>query len=421
MKLRTMSPHLRDRVPGFQKLPTEAPGGPVSGRGSARQPQDDLVAHLATFCGELRSAGISVTLGDEIDAATSLAHVDIGDRSEVRLGLRTSLKVEYRAWGVFDDIFGRFWRAGGPPDKRDERPRRRRQRAPRSWPGQDNPLTSLARRLAEEHGVGPGEEVPDPDSGRPGYSPRALLRTKSFEACTEEELVEMERLLARVVRRLATRRSRKLVPSQRGPVVDLRRSFRRSLVRGGELIDLARRERAVELPHLVVLCDTSGSMDPYSRFLLTFVLSLGRVARRTETFAFNTSLTRLTPWITAGNVAATLRRFARNVEDWSGGTRIGKCLADFADNHLRQTVSADTSVLIFSDGLDRGDTDALDTALLAIRRRARRVIWLNPLMGDPRYRPEARGMKTALPHIDNLVPAHNLESLEALLPMLERS
>ena len=231
----------------------------------------------------------------------------------------------------------------------------------------------------------------------------------------------MERLLTQVVRRLATRRTRKLVPSQRGPVVDLRRSFRRSLVRGGELIDLARRERAVELPHLVVLCDTSGSMDPYSRFLLTFVLSLGKVARRTETFAFNTSLTRLTPWITAGNVAATLRRFARNVEDWSGGTRIGKCLADFAENHLRRTVSADTSILIFSDGLDRGGTDELETALLAIRRRARRVIWLNPLMGDPRYRPEARGMKTALPYIDDLVPAHNLESLEALLPMLERS
>ena len=406
-----MSPLHSDRVPGFQKVPTGAPSGPVS----------DLVAHVASFCGELRRVGVPVTLGDEIDAATSLAHVDIGDRNEVRLGLRTSLKVEYRAWGVFNDVFDRFWRSGGPSPKRDDGPRRRRQRAPRSWPGQDNPLTSLARRLAEEHGVGPAEEVPDPDRGRPGYSPRALLRTKSFEACTEEELVEMERLLKQVVRKLATRRTRKLVPSQRGPVVDLRRSFRRSLVRGGELIDLARRERAVELPHLVVLCDTSGSMDPYSRFLLTFVLSLGKVARRTETFAFNTSLTRLTPWITAGNVAATLRRFARNVEDWSGGTRIGKCLADFAENHLRRTVSADTSVLIFSDGLDRGGTDELETALLAIRRRARRVIWLNPLMGDPRYRPEARGMKAALPHIDDLIPAHNLESLEALLPMLERS
>ena len=149
-------------------------------------------------------------------------------------------------------------------------------------------------------------------------------------------------------------------------------------------------------------------------------LSLGKVARRTEVFALNTSLTRLTPWITAGNLTATLARFARNVEDWSGGTRIGESLADFAMDYLRQVVAGDTSVLIFSDGLDRGATESLETALLAIRRRARRVIWLNPLMGDPRYRPEARGMKAALPHIDHLVPAHNLESLEALLPMLGR-
>ena len=208
------------------------------------------------------------------------------------------------------------------------------------------------------------------------------------------------------------------MPAPAGPAIDLRRSFRRSLARDGELIDLARRERAVELPRMVLLCDTSGSMDPCSRLLLTFVLALGKVARRTETFAFNTSLTRLTPWIAAGNVAATLSRFAREVEDWSGGTRIGECLTRFADDYLRQTVTGDTSILIFSDGLDRGDTGELDKALLAIRRRARRVIWLNPLMGDSRYRPEARGMKTALPHVDHLVPAHNPESLEKLVDLL---
>ena len=183
--------------------------------------------------------------------------------------------------------------------------------------------------MARQQGVEPADDA-GPHGGRPGYSPRALLRRKSFEACTEEELREMERLLARLVRRFATRRSRRLVPSKRGPVVDLRRSFRGALAREGELIELARRERAVELPRLVVLCDTSGSMDPYSRFLLTFVLSLGKVARRTETFSFNTSLTRLIPWSTAGNVQATLSRFARRVEDWSGGTGIGECLREFA-------------------------------------------------------------------------------------------
>ena len=377
----------------------------------------DVVAHLARFSGALRGAGVPVALGDEIDAARSLEHVDIGDREEVRLGLRTALGVEHRAWPIFDHLFGRHWREGGPEDPSRRARKGRSQGAPRRWPGHANPLAELAHTLAGRL-QGEPAEAPAPEGGRPGYSPRALLRQKSFEACTEDELDEMERLLARVARKLVAKRSRRLVPSERGAVVDLRRSLRRSLAHGGELVDLARRERALELPRLVVLCDTSGSMDPYSRFLLTFVLALGKVARRTETFSFNTSLTRLTPWISAGNVKGTLARFASRVDDWSGGTRIGECLRQFAHDHAMALVTGGTTVLILSDGLDRGDTGALEGALLAIRRRARRVIWLNPLMGDPRYRPEARGMKAALGHVDHLVPAHNLESLEALAELL---
>lgn len=393
-----------------------APGWLPTG-GSPRLLPVDIITNTVRFSVALRDAGVPVALGDEIDATASLDHIDVGDSEELRLGLRSALRIPYKAWPLFDRLFERHWRAGGL--ERDRRARRRRsQRAPRTWPGHANPLAELVRTLAEQHRVEPSER-PGTEGGRPGYSPRALLRRKSFEECGEEELREMERLLARVVRRFAVRRSRRLVPSKRGSVVDLRRSLRRSLAHGGELVELARRERAVELPRLVVLCDTSGSMDPYSRFLLAFVLSLGKVARRTETFSFNTSLTRLTPWITSGNVRATLARFASRVEDWSGGTRIGECLREFADDYLRETVTGDTSVLILSDGLDRGDTGALHRALLRIRRRARRVIWLNPLMGDPRYRPEARGMKAALPHIDRLVPAHNIESLEALLHTLE--
>ena len=381
-------------------------------------PAADLVTHVARFAAALREAGIGVVLGDEIDAATALVHIDLTDRGEVRLALRTSLKVEHRAWPLFDHLFGLHWGPGGPPTSQRDGHRPANRRAPRTWPGHGNPLAELARTIAEHGRVGPLDDDAGPDDGRPGYSPRALLRRKSFEQCTDDELAAMERLLAQVARKLATRRSRRLVPSPGGRAIDLRRSFRRSLARDGEFIDLARRARAVELPRLVVICDTSGSMDPYSRFALAFILSLGKVARRTEIFAFNTALTRLTPWITAGNVAATLSRFARKVEDWSGGTRIGDCLGVFVGDYLRQTVTGDTSVVIFSDGLDRGDTGELEKALLAIRRRARRVIWLNPLMGDPRYRPEARGMRTALPHVDHLVPAHNLESLEGLLPLL---
>ena len=377
----------------------------------------DLVAHLARFSGELRRVGVPVGLGDEIDGAAALRFIDIGDPEEVRLALRSALKIPRRWWRAFDRLFDERWRRAALPHPTRDRTDRR---TPQRWRGDENseaPLARIRRELDQRTGGGE-TEAPDRDGDRPGYSPRALLRRKVFDECTLDDLRNMERLLARLALRIATRPSRRLVPSARGPVVDIRRSFRRSLAHGGELVELARRARAVELPSLVVLCDTSGSMDACSRFLLAFVLALRKVTRRTEIFAFNTSLTRLTPWLGTGDVVRTLERLARNVADWSGGTRIGPCLLAFADHHLRRTVRADTTVLILSDGLDRGDTESLETALAAIRRRARRVIWLNPLMGDPRYRPEAKGMRAALPHVDRLAPAHNLEALEALLPML---
>lgn len=165
-------------------------------------------------------------------------------------------------------------------------------------------------------------------------------------------------------------------------------------------------------------------MDPYSRFLLGFVLALRRVVRSSrgrEVFAFNTALVRLTPYlgtVRPGRVDLALERLAARVPDWSGGTRIGECLADFAASHLDALVGPHTVVLILSDGLDRGDVEPLAAAMRAIRARALRVVWLNPLAGDRRYEPTARAMAAALPYVDRLLPAHNLESLERLLPLL---
>ena len=140
-----------------------------------------------------------------------------------------------------------------------------------------------------------------------------------------------------------------------------------------------------------MLCDTSGSMDPHGRFLLAFLLALKKAARRTELFAFNTALVRLTPWVSAAKIGATLERLAAGVPDWSGGTRIGASLSDFAARYLTEMVDAKTVVVIVSDGLDRGDTDMLARAMRAIRLRARRVIWLNPLLGRPALRADRAG------------------------------
>jgi hypothetical protein len=376
----------------------------------SREPRD-LVAHLARFARALRESGVAVTLSDEADGLAALTLIDLGDRDEVRRALRTALKIRPRDAAAFEELFARLWSAPAPPRNPEVADPAKPPRPPSARrPSAGAPRWDQAGEAALEITVREGEE--------PGWSPEAALRRKPFEECSQADLAAMERLVNRLAFRLATRPGRRRVPTRGRGEVDLRRSFRRAVAHGGEWVSLARRARALERPRLVVLCDTSGSMDPHARFLLTFVLALGRVARSTEIFAFNTALVRLTPALRPGQVSATLARLAAQVPDWSGGTKIGECLGEFARHHLEPLVDARTVVLIVSDGLDRGDLEPLDAAMRAIRARARRVLWLNPLAGDARYEPTARAMAAALPYVDRLLPAHDLESLERLLPLL---
>jgi uncharacterized protein with von Willebrand factor type A (vWA) domain len=437
-----------------------------------------VVAAVARLGRALRRRGVRVGPSDEADGLAALALVDVGDRDEVRLALRAALKIRPRDAAAFEELFAalgsappagdeeevveeeqvprRAWRPWVLPDAAGGRPRRERAVTPVTPTSAATAATAAKAATGEEEAPA-GEE--------PGYSPQALLRRKPFADCTAADLAAMERLMDELARRLASRPSRRRVPARgaaRGEA-DLRRSFRRAVAHGGEFLALARRRRAIERPRLVVLCDTSGSMDPHARFLLAFVMALRRVARRCELFAFNTALVRLTPWLRAardaggaagpaggapsarsaggaagkagaglapgvaegarspgrmGDIERMLGRLAAAVPDWSGGTRIGECLAEFVERWLDEAVDGRTVVLILSDGLDRGDVAPLARAMRAIHGRARRVLWLNPLAGDRRYEPTARAMAAALPWVDRLLPAHDLESLERLLPLL---
>jgi uncharacterized protein with von Willebrand factor type A (vWA) domain len=339
-----------------------------------------LSARLAAFCAVLRSADVPVSMREELDGAAALASLDVTIREDVRLGLRISMRVPRARWARYNVEFDRFWEG-------------------RRGPGRPRGLTTRAAARPPARRGG-GVRL-DPDSpvdarpwveatGAPAYSAEALLRKKPFDRWSEAEL-------------------------RRRGSADLRASMRRAIGTEGEVLRLARRARARDAPEIVALCDTSGSMDAYSRFLLTFTLALRAAGSRCEVYAFNTSLVRLTPWLKPGDVAATLERLSREVPDWSGGTRIGDALAEFARVHpLRPT----TVVVILSDGLDRGEPERLAAAMRLIARRTRRVIWLNPLKGDARYEPLARGMRAALPYVDDLASAHDLESLERFVSRL---
>ncbi|BDG02927.1 vWA domain-containing protein [Anaeromyxobacter oryzae] len=375
----------------------------------------DLAPAVARLGRTLRERGIGVGIGDEVDAARALARLRDPDREEVRWALRIALKIRHPDWARFDAILEGLW--PDPPRPPDpvgsaptasidgKRPGRGAVAAPSF-----RPASPVEQRGGDSRGEEEGE--------LPGYSPAALLRNKPFEELTPADLVAMERVLARLAARLAARRSRRLVPSPGRGVPDLRRSLRGAIATGGELLSIARRARAIEAPRLVFLCDTSGSMDAHARFLLAFVLALRRAARSTEVFAFNTELTRLTACLAPGAIGLALDRLAAAVPDWAGGTRIGDSLARFVAEHLPSRVDARTVVVVLSDGLDRGDPATLADAMRTIQARARKVIWLNPLLGDPRYAPEARGMAAALPFVDEFLPAHDLASLERLVPHL---
>lgn len=365
----------------------------------------DLPAHLARFGRALRDVGVRVATGDEVDALQGLVRVDLADRDEVRWALRATLKVRPRDVPLFDAVFAELWLGQGgeglaAPPKAKHGPR-----APMPWP--------LARAGHVE------VEIDEPEGDKPGASREALFRRKPFDACSDRDLHAMEPLLARLAARLATRRSRRLSPTRGPGRPDLRHSFRRAIATAGEVITLARRARPIDRPRLVFLCDTSGSMDLHTRFVVAFARALRRVAPATEVFAFGTALARVTPALSSGRLERVLGRLARAVPDWSGGTRIGESLDAFVRDHLAERVDSRTVVLIFSDGLEQGDPELLARSLRRIQARARRVIWLNPLLGDPRYEPTARGMAAALPYVDLLAAAHDLASLERLIPEIQ--
>lgn len=375
-------------------------------RGSA----PGLVGRLAQFAGALRAEGVRLGVGDEIDGASALALVDLLDRAEVHRALRIALKLPRESWDLYDRLFAEYW-GGSPAPRRapPPQPLPRDHRGPMQWQW-DGQRVRLAVPDEEE------DEAPEGDE--PAYSPEPMLRRKPFERCTKAEIAALERMLRRLAPRLAARRTRRLVPTRSRGHVDLRRSMRRALAGEGDLVRLARRTHAIEEPSLVVLYDTSGSMEAHTRLLLSFAFALRRTIRKVEIFAFNTTLARVTQAISVADAELTLRKLAEAVPDWSGGTRIGACLEEFNRRYKDSLIDRHTSVMVFSDGLDHGDAAVLGRAMCALRERAARIVWANPLAGDARYRPEAEGMRAALPFVDHFGAAHNLESLETLLRLL---
>jgi uncharacterized protein len=368
----------------------------------------DLVATTTRFCRALRDAGLPVTPAEAIEAVRVLELVDLKDREELRQGLRGVLTSRPEDFRLFDELFEHFWSwepdvPGRPP--RRPIPHRREQATPITRP---KPAPTVARWMRAE-----SDDLDEQPLTVARESGIERLHAKDFSAFAPDELDEIRRVAARLARRMAARPSRRWRPATRGPRLNLRQLMRQSLKTGGDVVELTFRERRRRKTKLVLLCDVSGSMDLYSRFLLQFLYALQNCFARVETFVFSTRLSRVTEQLRRQPYVAALRRLSTGVDDWSGGTRIGESLAAFASGWPR-LVDRRTVVVVVSDGWDAGDPAAVAATLAALRERAGRIVWLNPLLGSPTYRPETRGMAAALPHLDVFAPVHNLASLRAL-------
>ncbi|MDE2691384.1 MAG: VWA domain-containing protein [Acidobacteriota bacterium] len=379
-----------------------------------------LLRNIVLFGRLLRVGSLDVTPTQLRDWVAALELVDLARKRDVKAAARAVLVSRRRDLPWFDKAFELFWQARDPRELEQLELglmiQRRTERTKRAA------IQKLA--LSDNDGESKRPDDQDRTARTQFYSAREALRSKDFAELEGDELDDIKRLMATMHWELETRRTRRLRPSRGGHRLDLRRTLRRNLAHGGELIDLVGRDRKHRRRPLVVICDISGSMEPYSRLLLHFIYAVSHPrsadpgVSRVEAFAFGTRLTRLTHELTERDVDRALQAAAQRIEDWGGGTRTGESLREFNFVWGRRLLGQGAAVLIISDGWDRGDVDLLGKEMERLHRSCHRLIWLNPLLGSPDYQPLTRGIVAALPHIDDFLPVHNLASLEQLGDLL---
>jgi uncharacterized protein with von Willebrand factor type A (vWA) domain len=363
----------------------------------------------------LRGLGLDVNPGRMMDLVHALDHIEIGRKHDFYHAVRSLLVHRHEDIALFDQAFEMFWRKPAEGwttlDLRAMGERRRFRRPLFTPPPLHKPGAAPPEREGETSAA---SDQPPIVQVTLTYSAREVLRHKDFAELTGEELDAIRHLISDLVWQLGERRTRRRRPGH-GQLLDLRRTVRRNLKYGGEVLEWARREPKLKPRPLVVLADISGSMERYTRLLLHFIYGLtAGLDQPVESFVFGTRLTRITRQLLGRDVDRALREVAHAVPDWSGGTRIGEALKAFNFDWGRRVLGRGAVVLLISDGWDRGDIELLRTEVARLQRSCHRLIWLNPLLGSPEYEPLTRGMQAALPHIDDFLPVHNLASLEDL-------
>jgi len=376
---------------------------PATPVGMAPAPEQAVVG----FVRALRAEGIAAPVGSTLAFAEALAALDVNRRDDLYWAGRATLVSRPEDTPVYDRVFARCFDGSaelllGVPEE-------------------------LTIRLAldddsgdDEPGDGDGNAE---DDGVPTisvrWSPIEVLRTRDFATYSPEEFAEARRLMADLRLAGALRSSRRHRPARRGRP-DVRRTVRRALRSGGEPVQRSFVGPSTRPRRVVLLCDVSGSMEPYARALVRFLHAAVVGRNQVEAFALGTRLTRITRELSSRDPDVAIAAAAQRVVDWSGGTRIGEGLREFNDRWGVRGMARGAVVVILSDGWDRGEPEVLAEQMARLKRVAFRVVWVNPLKATPEYAPLARGMAAALPFVDEFVEGHSLAALEDLVEVIAK-
>jgi uncharacterized protein with von Willebrand factor type A (vWA) domain len=373
-------------------------------------PRGKLPENVMHFARLLRAAGLRIGPDRVIDCTQALELADCNRREDWYWTMSAVLLSREEQRPIFDQAFHIFWRDPKLTEKMMQA------LLPKAYGRAGKPEDQQAQRLTDallnqKQEAGQQAEQKVEIDARLTFSGREVLQRMDFDTMSAAELAEAKKLLAQLRLPLPMVRTRRLEAAPRGARIDLRATLRASLREGGEPIDLVRAAPAEIHPPLVVLCDISGSMNPYARMFLHFLHAITNDRDRVSVFVFGTRLTNITRQLRHRDVDVAMQRVAEAIKDWSGGTRIGACLREFNWRWGRRVLGQNACLLLVSDGLDREAGEGLGEEMQRMHKSCRQLIWLNPLLRYEKFEARPAGVRAMLPHVDRFLPVHNLKSL----------
>jgi len=365
---------------------------------------DRFAAALIEFCQFARTRGLCAGIQQTLAAIAASESIGDAGREQFALALRTALTSSKEEWDLFPEVFEAFWNESRQKPK------------PLSGEAREARIRSSKASSQSLTAESTGDAASPEGEGKTVSGASVLRRVQKmdFSMVPQDDLASLEEISLRLFRRMSMRLSRRFKIREFADRVDLRRTIRRSMPRGGDPIDLALQGRKTQQNRLVIFLDVSGSMNSYSLFLVRFAYALQRYFKSVETFLFSTDVVEISDVLRTRDLRDALSGLSRKAAGWAGGTKIGESLKDFNRRYGRKLLSRNTVFIILSDGWDTGEPEILAEGLGRISLRVKKLIWLNPLLGLEGYEPVTRGMMAALPYVDVFAPAHNLESLMAL-------